>query len=176
MQYTEINMNAEKVASAIYKAIGSRNPSILELVRWMEDSFGIRIRVNSGRSEGFHAVTGLSGLEYYDAVSESYRVWYRDSDCPERQNFTIVHELGHIFLNSPMELFGYSDGDVYNKQSQERFCNRFSAAFLMPKELFIEKWNELNDDVTFKKFRMVSYFKVSGDAVFYRAKELNLLS
>lgn len=174
MRYSEINMNAEADASAIYKAIGSRSPSILELIRWMEDNFGIKIRVSSGRSEGFHHVSGLSGLEYFDPSIGAYRVWYRDSDCSERQNFTIVHEIGHIFFNSPRQLFGYSDGNIYDKDEQERFCNRFSAAFLMPKELFIEKWNELNDDITFKKLRMVSFFKVSGEAVYFRAKELGL--
>ncbi len=175
MKNSEINREAEKIGSTIFKAIGSRTPSLLELIKWMEDNFGIRIKVGSGTSDGFHQVSGLSGLEYFDPSLGAYRVWFRQSDSSGRQNFTIVHEIGHIFLNSPREKFGFHDGNVYDRQDQERFCNRFAAAFLMPKDLFIEKWHALEDDLTFKKLRMVSFFKVSGEAVHYRAKELGLI-
>lgn len=175
MKNSEINREAEKIGLTIYKAIGSRQPSILELIKWIEENFGIRIRVGSGKSGGFHEISGLSGLEYFDPSIGAYRVWYRESDSDGRQNFTIVHEIGHIFLNSPVEKFGYHDGNVYDRKGQERFCNRFAAAFLMPRELFFEKWNELGDDATFKKLRMVAFFRVSGEAVHWRAKELGLL-
>jgi Zn-dependent peptidase ImmA (M78 family) len=174
MNYSRVNINAENIASAVYDAIGSLEPSIYELLVWMEDNFGIRIKVNSGNSQGFHMISGLAGLEYYDPSINAYRIWYRNSDCEYRQNFTIVHEIAHILRNSP-KTFGFSDGDIYNKDEEERFCNRFSAAFLMPKDLFIEKWNAAGKDITFKKVRMTSIFKVSGEAVYYRARELKLI-
>lgn len=174
MDYSKINKNAEGIAFAVYKSIGFMEPSIFELIRWMEDNFGIKIKITSGNSGGFHEISGLSGLEYFDPSINAYRVWYRDSDCGYRQNFTIVHEIAHIIRNSP-KAFGFSDGNIYNKDEEERFCNRFAAAFLMPKNLFMEKWHAAEKDITFRKARMTKIFKVSGEAVYYRARELKLI-
>lgn len=174
MNYSEININAESVAGAIYQAIGSEGPLISELIQWVEENFGINIKVQPGSSEGFHKISGLAGLEYFDPVLNAYRIWYRETDCAYRKRFTIVHEIAHIIRNSP-RVYGFSDGNMCSQDGEERFCNRFAAAFLMPKALFIKRWNALDDDIVFKKVRMTGMFKVSGDAVFYRAKELKLI-
>lgn len=82
---------------------------------------------------------------------------------PLRDNFTIAHELGHYFLHYP-----------HNEKPQEEYifarfgngpdewqANRFAAAFLMPKEEFIEQRKKFHDSATL----IAAYFNVSRPAV-----------
>lgn len=171
MTYSEVNINAEKTADAIFRSIGSPMPSILELVRWTEENFGIPIRIDYSDRENF---VDFSGLNYYDPSAGEYRVWIKASDDPLRQNFTLCHEIGHIIRNSGIA-FGFFDRDMYTEDEEERFCNRFAAAFLMPKDLFKQRWSAfISNDITFKKVRMTAIFKVSGEALLYRLKELKI--
>lgn len=171
MTYSDVNIDAEKTANAIFCSIGSPMPSIVELIRWTEENFGIRIKIGYSEAESFMKV---SGLTYYDPSSREYQIWIKASDYTLRQNFTLCHEIGHIIRNSGI-VFGFFDGDMYTEDKEERFCNRFAAAFLMPKDIFTQNWKSLtNIDVTLKKARMTAIFKVSGEALFYRLKELNI--
>lgn len=171
-KYEIININAEKTAIAIHNVLEtSKEPSVLMLLKWVEENFGIKIRINYTYLEEFKQ----SGLEYYDSRRGEYMVWINGRESEKRQPFTICHELGHIILNTG-KAFGFSDGSIYSKWGEERFCDRFAAAFLIPKEIFIQKWNINSEELLFKKIRMASIFKVSGDAIYYRAKELGLIS
>lgn len=171
MGYWKINIEAEKTANAIFHSIGSSLPSIYELVRWVEDQFGIKIRI--GYSDGEHFVK-ISGLTYYNPATGEYRIWIKDSDYDRRKNFTLCHEIAHVIRNSGIA-FGFFDGDLYTMNEEERFCNRFAAAFLMPKEVFMEKWEAFKSlDVDLRKARMTSIFKVSGEALGYRLNELGI--
>lgn len=171
MNYPKINIEAEKTANAIFYSIGSPMPSIHELVKWVEDQFGIKIWIGHGDGEHF---VKISGLTYYDPATSEYKIWIKESDYPRRQNFTLCHEIAHVIRNSGIA-FGFFDGDLYTMNDEERFCNRFAAAFLMPREVFKEKWEAFSNlDIDLRKVRMTSIFKVSGEALGYRLSELGM--
>lgn len=170
--YEIINTNAEGIASAVHDVLGTaEKPSVFMLLKWLEESFGIKIEINHAYKKEFNR----SGLVYYSPGKGAYIVWINANESEKRQLFTVCHEFGHIILNSG-KAYGFSDGNIYSEWGEERFCNRFSAAFLMPKVTFIQKWNANGEELLFKKARMASVFKVSGEAVHYRAKELGLIS
>lgn len=166
--YNLINADAENVAKAIFDSIGEPTPSILSLVRWIEENFGIKIKIEF--PENFSI--GYSGYVYPDPTSGVFRVGINAKDADCRQRFTECHELAHIVRNFGLK-YGFSTGEIYTATGLERFCDRFAAAFLMPESLFIEKWESFNDDI-WKKARMANYFKVSGEAVRYRLKDLGI--
>ncbi len=170
--YESININAEKIATTIYESIGEKMPSILSLLKWMEDSFGAKIDIFY--SENKLAEMNCSGLVYFESSHGGYKIWINSKDFDLRQNFTTCHEIGHVIRNLGLR-YGFSIGEIYSKRGEERFCDRFAAAFLMPAELFVKKWNSINEPDYLKKVRLASIFKVSGQAVYYRAKELKLL-
>lgn len=87
-----------------------------------------------------------------------------------RNNFTIAHELGHLYLHSR---------DIKNKEiifnrygsgRLEWEANWFAAAFLMPSKLFKEKNKEFNSDTS----DLSLYFNVSESAIKVRKKDLGL--
>lgn len=83
-----------------------------------------------------------------------------------RQRFTIAHELGHLVLNI--------NNDEIN---EEKLCNRFASALLMPKEAIINEFGYSRGNINF--FELTAFkneFKVSYAAIVYRLKDLNIIS
>ncbi|PIP27158.1 MAG: hypothetical protein COX30_03455 [Candidatus Moranbacteria bacterium CG23_combo_of_CG06-09_8_20_14_all_39_10] len=146
--YESININAEKIASTIYSNIGEEMPSILSLLKWMEESFGIRIEVFY--SENKLAEMHCSGLVHFEPTINGYRIWINSKDYGFRQNFTECHEIAHIIRNMSLK-YGFSTGEIYSKWGEERFCDRFAAAFLMPADKFIHIWKTIKEPIYLKK-------------------------
>lgn len=169
-KYQSINNKAELIAAEAYKNTGDRLPSVFSLIKWTEENFGIKMEIRY--SDEFNP--GHSGLVYRDPIDNKYKIWLNVKEPERRQRFTLCHEIGHIIKSSDLK-YGLSDGDIYSDWGEERFCNRFAAAFLMPAETFMCKWQEIKAPTYLKKYRLVSFFEVSGEAIHYRAKELGLI-
>ena len=83
-----------------------------------------------------------------------------------RQRFTIAHELGHLLLNIKN-----------NELDEEKLCNRFASALLMPKEAVINEFGTSRGNIRF--FELIAFkeeFKVSFTAIIYRLKDLKIIS
>lgn len=113
----------------------------------------------------------------------SFIITVSPNQSTARRNFTIAHELGHLFLHMGFE----TDGDLWKSQKSdvtyhragqshpEYQANEFAAAFLMPKSLY--------KDVMFKNIKgnyvdiaaVADYFHVSIDAAANRGKWLGYL-
>lgn len=83
-----------------------------------------------------------------------------------RQRFTIANELGHLILN------------IKNDElDEEKLCNRFASALLMPKEAIINEFGYSRRNINF--FELTAFkneFKVSYTAIIHRQKDLNVIS
>ncbi|MDI6778242.1 MAG: ImmA/IrrE family metallo-endopeptidase [Patescibacteria group bacterium] len=168
--YERINLHAENIAKAIYDSIEETMPSEYSLIKWVEENFGIKMKIFHTESSEFKR----SGLEFFDPQKNIFQIWINSKEPGYRQRYTLCHEIAHIIRNSGLK-YGFSSGDIYSAWGEERFCERFAAAFLMPRDLFIRKWNSIPNGDIWKKARLAKFFGVSGDAVYYREKELKLI-
>jgi Zn-dependent peptidase ImmA (M78 family) len=102
-----------------------------------------------------------------------------------RENFSLAHELGHLFLHMGFiidsekwnSLSEYKDSIFYrnNKYSLEEFeANEFAAAFLMPKNEFIMVAEENLENNQYNLAPISEYFDVSLQAVANRGKWLGI--
>ena len=169
-EYKNILRNAELIADKAYKDTNDLMPSTFSLIKWLEEKFYVRIKVSHTDSNEFKR----SGLVYFDPKIKSYRIWINLNEPEYRQRFTLCHEIGHIIRNISL-IYCFSTGNIYSKWGLERFCDRFAAAYLIPADMFISKWKAIREPIYLKKARFASFFKVSGDAVYYRALELGLI-
>lgn len=87
-----------------------------------------------------------------------------------RNNFTIAHELGHLYLHAKNIEQDIIEFNRYGSGRLEWEANWFAAAFLMPKKEFIEKCDEFNSD----NFELSLYFNVSESAIKIRKKDLGI--
>lgn len=108
----------------------------------------------------------------YDKTTRTILVNAADSYF--RKAFTIAHELGHLFLHQDLsyEVLKRSTTTSLNGDLNilEKEANWFAACLLMPREQFINTWNLTSGD----KRLLSSYFGVSEQSVFWRARSLGL--
>lgn len=85
-----------------------------------------------------------------------FTITLHEKDTERRKNFTIGHELGHYVLHS---LLGENPGIMFRHGfgRVETEANVFSAGFLMPKTLFLEKAAEFHGNT----LDLALYFNVS---------------
>lgn len=100
----------------------------------------------------------------------------------ERRNFTIAHELGHLFLH-----MGFmTDSDKWRNQSEEVYyrngnseleyqANEFAAAFLMPRKDYKDELDEHTEGNMVNTEEIARHFFVSIDAAANRGKWLGYL-
>lgn len=128
-------------------------------------------------------VTGFStNEEKIDAFSQRTIV-----DCAEvfliavalgsrpecRLRFDMAHELGHIVLHPWSE-----DIETLSKEefkARERQANMFASAFLLPRDSFSKDVSQYPTDLKFYLF-LKKKWKVSVQAMMYRARQLNIIS
>ncbi len=90
-----------------------------------------------------------------------------------RLRFDMAHELGHIVLHPWSE-----DIESLSKEefkARERQANMFASAFLLPRDSFSKDVSQYPTDLKFYLF-LKKKWKVSIQAMMYRARQLNIIS
>ena len=90
-----------------------------------------------------------------------------------RLRFDMAHELGHIVLHPWSE-----DIETLSKEefkARERQANMFASAFLLPRDSFSKDVLQYPTDLKFYLF-LKKKWKVSIQAMMYRARQLNIIS
>ncbi len=84
----------------------------------------------------------------------------------DRQRFTLAHELGHFILH----------GRLSKKLSEEKACNRFAGAFLLPKEMIIQAMGRIRTSIEWRElFLLKEEFKLSMHSACYRLKDSGII-
>lgn len=95
-----------------------------------------------------------------------------------RQNFTICHELYHLFIQQDFKFEVMSSNDVA-KDENEKLADAFAVELLMPENGIREvllRQNYLSKNITLDLIiKLEQYFKVSRQAIVYRLINLGLL-
>ncbi len=110
--------------------------------------------------QGAHFIDELDLTEHTkdnDAFSIRSVIFYNDETSPQRQRFSIAHELGHIFLHTNEQ----SAATVYNREPShnddpiEAEANIFASRLLIP--LCVIQFLNLNSAKEISEFCDVSY-------------------
>lgn len=108
------------------------------------------------------------------AIADEYAplIFVNSSDANSAKIFTLIHELAHLWINES----GISSVDLSKEDENktEKFCNAVSAEVLVPKDMFVSKWDK-SKDVASNATVTAGFFKVSTFVTARRAKELNLI-
>ena len=112
------------------------------------------------------------------AITDDYApaVFINTKDSKSAQIFTLLHEVAHLWIGKE----GVSDWSV-NDNATEAFCNEVAAHFLMPNDMFKQKWQTErkkfpNSDI-YDTINVISkIFKVSRLATTIKAVKLKLIA
>ncbi len=85
----------------------------------------------------------------------------------DRQRFTLAHELGHLVFN------GFADPEL----DEEKWCNRFAGAFLLPKETLVSILGEHRNHIEPRELSLLKQeFGISMLSILHRMVEIGIIS
>lgn len=116
----------------------------------------------------------VAGFIIKEANEETPTIYVNEKDGPQRQRFTVAHELGHFITHREDAEIAYVDNRDELASSGtdplERRCNAFAAELLMPEALVERYWAE---GWRFEEMR--SRFDVSKAAMLTRLKHFGFI-
>jgi len=129
------------------------------------EKLGIRIEYVSLEND-------LSGILYKDEKDDSWVMQVNEDHHPNRQRYTIAHELGHFCLHRHLrrrfeDKIFFRGGEANKPEWQ---ANDFASAILMPEQKFREKVRSGMTTVD----KLAKEFQVSTLALRIRAKTLGM--
>ena len=168
------NANAQKMAEEILDAIeqlpNKKNGFLTELVHKIE-AMGVcvmRSGVVNGNNNRPLDVEEFRGFAFSDDLAPI--IFINSQDSPNAQNFTLIHELAHLYLGES----GVSD--VY--LSDEQLCNHVAAMVLVDEFVFRQELADCENEAAIlnRLPSLCSQFAVSESVLAIRAKKLGLIS
>jgi Zn-dependent peptidase ImmA (M78 family) len=114
--------------------------------------------------------------EEYNNISgfiEGSTIFINVEESPQRQNFTIAHELGHYLLghleNPNYDALYRGPITEQNEKYLEQEANCFAANLLVPQDILIQRIHE-NPLIT--EWQLSNSFGVSEEVIVFRKKTL----
>jgi Zn-dependent peptidase ImmA (M78 family) len=155
-----------KVANQVAKRIGySPSSDLSELL----SKFGGKVSIKD-----FWQLDGTSDESIVVRSRRDFEIFVPPHTSPERDRFTIAHELGHFVLHYPSTVPS-SEGrpfsaSRYGSDRIEWEANWFAANLLMPASSFKRQFVSRKGNI----WRIAEHFSVSPAAAYVRAKTLGL--
>ena len=151
-------------------------------------------RISTPITDIFRVVKELGGTIKEDAAlsiygdgkiekqDDSFAIIIPANLSDSSKNFTVAHELGHLFLHMGYkinkELWESYKNDAYNKHDTPELefqANEFATAFLMPEEAYVKIMRENTNEKAVNVPKIAKYFNVAIDRASYRGKSLGYL-
>lgn len=84
----------------------------------------------------------------------------------DRQRFTLAHELGHLLLKNRLD----------NTVDEEKLCDHFAGAFLLPKSTLISHLGEHRQNLEPRELYFLKHeFGLSMQGILFRAKQTGII-
>ena len=84
----------------------------------------------------------------------------------DRQRFPLAHELGHFILQNRLS----------KKLNEEKACDRFAGAFLLPKETLIQEIGKVRTSIEWRElFLLKEEYKLSMYFICYRMRDIGII-
>jgi Zn-dependent peptidase ImmA (M78 family)/transcriptional regulator with XRE-family HTH domain len=164
-----LEQQAEDAAMALRQRLGLGIGPISNLLQLIESELGVRVFERPLPSE-------ISGAVAYDPAHGGFIILNANHPI-ERRRLTAAHECGHPLLRKPgVTVLRVGDED-YDRE--ERFCDAFARALLMPAAAVRRKHSELRDvsgKFTVRHIIVLAlYFMVSVEAMTRRLETLSIV-
>ena len=158
-------MQLNKIQEKVDNCLGKRELVFPMPIDQLASEYGFSVKHFSPSNDP--DLVKISGAIEYDKKI----IWANSDDVPERQRFTIAHELGHAVLHPNENIIDYRmDGDFSPKELE---ANEFAARVLMPAseikkvKVSLEQMKEKNIVSS-----LAQYFGVSMQAMMVRLQKI----
>jgi Zn-dependent peptidase ImmA (M78 family) len=159
----------KKAANEILHKYGFQKPPVDIFEIASNEGFAIRYFWPEGKLSDYDSISGLLNNK-----ANAKEVFLNATETPERQAFTLAHELGHALLgHKPNEYGVYRRDSLYDlkKPDKEKEADLFAAELLMPSD-HLKKYIKDNNLTTADVNQLAGAFGVSKSAMSFRLKNM----
>lgn len=158
--------DAEKAASRIRKKWKLANGPIDDVSELLE-SKGIKI-INFDRQTESPGLCGYMRNNKREIPFIILNTNHEHTRELTRKRFTIIHESAHLMLKF---------GESVSKDLEEKLCNRFASAFLLPSEALVEYLGKDRTNISLEELKdLKESYGLSVQGIIYSANSSNLIS
>lgn len=165
----EEEMEIEYMANKLREYWGLGSEPIKDIIYVLEKN-GIIITSMNTRSKNIDAFSqqqNINGIKHFLIVLGN------DKNSAVRRQFSVAHELGHIIMHDAF--LDIEDLTKDELRSMEQDAHKFAAAFLLPKEKFIEDVSIYPTDLNYYK-ELKKKWRTSISAMLVRANQLEVIT
>ena len=102
-------------------------------------------------------------------------IFVNNNDAKTAQNFTLVHELAHLFLGHSALSDADAGGGVNHRRGEESWCNAVAAQTLLPAPVLSPTWSEQHPNQHTKLDTPARRFAATKEMVFHCLLDCGLL-
>lgn len=103
-------------------------------------------------------------------------IFINATDSDGSRLFSLLHEAVHIWIGKD-DLFNDRYIITSGVSATEKLCNAVTAELMVPKDIFLNKWNEINETDVFETIAKLSkYFRCGEVVIARRAKDFNKIN
>ena len=152
-----------------YKDCG--NPSeAFNKVRGLLEECGIVVMMNGIVGKNTHRALDVNEFRAFAMVNEwAPLIFINGADSAGGRLFSLFHELVHLWIGEN-DLYNDTKYSANGIKPIEVTCNAVAGAIMVPKTVFLEKWNNnTNDDIHEKIKELARMFRCSSSVIARRA-------
>ena len=152
-----------------YKNCG--NPSeAFNKVRGLLEECGIVVMMNGIVGKNTHRALDVKEFRAFAMVNEwAPLIFINGADSAGGRLFSLFHELVHLWIGEN-DLYNDTKYSANGIKPIEVTCNAVAGALMVPKTVFLEKWNNnTNDDIHEKIKELARMFRCSSSVIARRA-------
>ena len=159
---SQLTGSPSKRGNQLYQALGLSNQINFQTLRQAVEQIGILVFTASGYRGTEFELNDKDGIAGFNLYYENCPVVVIKSsgENKERQNFTLAHELGHLFLDHESQIDKNIDL-LYGYQGKEAAANQFAGHLLVP-DYKLQQIDAIPDAPTEYKAKFQEYSKNWG--------------
>lgn len=172
---TDVSVISDRIRNDIglnvewYKECG--NPSeAFNKVRGLLEECGIIVMMNGIVGKNTHRALDVNEFRAFAMVNEwAPLIFINGADSAGGRLFSLFHEIVHLWLGEN-DLYNDRRYSISGIKSVEITCNAAAGELVVPKSVFLEKWNNNTNDDTYEKVKELAVmFRCSGSVIARRA-------
>lgn len=139
-------------------------------VRGLLEECGIVVMMNGIVGKNTHRALDVNEFRAFAMVNEwAPLIFINGADSAGGRLFSLFHELVHLWIGEN-DLYNDTKYSANGIKPIEVICNAVAGALMVPKTVFLEKWNNnTNDDIHEKIKELARMFRCSSSVIARRA-------
>lgn len=152
-----------------YKDCGNSSEAFNK-VRGLLEECGIVVMMNGIVGKNTHRALDVNEFRAFAMVNEwAPLIFINGADSAGGRLFSLFHELVHLWIGEN-DLYNDTKYSANGIKPIEVTCNAVAGALMVPKTVFLEKWNNnTNDDIHEKIKELARMFRCSSSVIAHRA-------